>query len=117
MDFYDILIFSNNPDMLFPINHVRVEIILHSNEGAKPIMGGQGNPLIGFVGGKTYCSARLLDIADEIKNSNVPTRNVRVVLTNSDGQWQADGIDFKYERNDLLFESNNLTLIKFNTNN
>ena len=114
MDIYKSVIIQDLSNELFLIlNIVQVETISHNNEGAIPIRGGIGSPLIAKVGGKSYYTVRCLEIADKVK-SKFENKKVNIYLMNDDFQQHILDASIQYKGNDILIETEKMTLLKLN---
>ena|SRR3712207_1619858 len=107
---YEKVIIKNNQQELEAFTNVEVDIVVHSNEGAVSIKGGQYNKLIDLVGGENYFTISLKNIAYKIKNKS----NDKVDVWFIDDIWQIQiqNVSLQYKLNDVNFETKNFKVLK-----
>ena len=108
METYKFMVISGkNIESIPPISNVLVNIVLHNNEGAIPIRCGQGNPLIGLVGGKDYFEITIFNIANKIKEL-VKDKIVSIYLCDNNFQFEISNVTLKYEQNNIIFKTKSI---------
>lgn len=112
MEIYESILIQDVKGKLFLLlENVEANITQHINEGAIPIRGGRGNPIIGMVGGKNYISLQCFDVADKI-NDKFGNEKVNFYINKGNVQNQILNALIQYKGNDILVETEKMTVIK-----